>query len=121
MTRTGKATKVTMPSHGSTTLGENVSSIAISHRYASSDAIAVQMYTPICLTARVSPLGMETTQTAMIMRRLKAALPTMVEGPSAPLYIPLPKSSITDSRISGADEPSAMSVRLAIVGFQMRT
>lgn len=68
-----------------------------------------------------APLGMHTTQIARIISRLNAADPTIVDGPSSPAYILLPKSSITESRISGADEPSAMSVRLAMVGFHTRT
>lgn len=64
---------------------------------------------------------MHTTQIARIISRLNAADPTIVDGPSSPAYILFPKSSITESRISGADEPSAMSVRLAMVGFHTRT
>ena len=55
--------------------------------------------------------------TATIMSKLKAAEPTMVDGPRSPEKKPLPTISMTDNKISGADEPSAMSVRFATVGF----
>jgi len=54
--------------------------------------------------------------------KLKAAEPTIVEGPSCPGSLPKVETvSITESRISGAEEPRAMSVRLAIVGFHTFT
>merc|ERR1712137_99542 len=53
----------------------------------------------------------------MIINRLKAAEPTIVEGPSFPLWNPFLMVSIMESKISGADEPNAMSVRFATVSF----
>jgi len=54
--------------------------------------------------------------------KLKAADPTMVPGPSYPGVLPrVPTVSITLSKISGADEPRAMRVRFAMVGFQTLT
>ena len=55
---------------------------------------------------------------------MNAALPTIVDGPSSPeKKSPCDEVniSITDSRISGADEPNAISERLAIVGFHAFT
>lgn len=64
---------------------------------------------------------MATVQTAMMMRRLNAADPTIVEGPRAPAKKLPATTSITERMISGADEPSAMRERLAMVGFQTCT
>jgi len=60
--------------------------------------------------------------TALINKRLKAAEPTIVDGPSSPAFSPSePTVSSTDSKISGADDPKAMSERFAMVGFQTGT
>ena len=53
--------------------------------------------------------------------RLKAAEPTIAPGPSSPDSKFLPMISMMERRISGADEPSAIRVKLATVLFQMRT
>jgi len=64
-----------------------------------------------------SPIAM--IETALITRRLKAADPTIVEAPRGPAFYPrVPSVSITFSRISGAEDPRAISVRFAKVAFQ---
>lgn len=60
--------------------------------------------------------------TPEITIRLKAAEPTIVAGPSSPGSFPkFDTVSIIERRISGAEEPRAISVRLAIVGFHTET
>jgi len=60
--------------------------------------------------------------TALITKRLKAAEPTMVEAPRGPAGSPsVYRVSEQLRRISGADDPRAMSVRFAKVGFQTST
>ena len=61
-------------------------------------------------------------QTALINKRLNAAEPTIVDGPSSPAFSPsVPTVSSTDSKISGADDPRAIKERFAIVAFQTGT
>jgi len=67
------------------------------------------------------PWGSAATQTAEMTNRLNAALLTIVAAPSLPILKPPKTTSMTESRISGADEPSAMSVRLATVPFHTCT
>jgi hypothetical protein len=63
--------------------------------------------------------GTATTQTPVIINRLYAADPTIVDGPSSPEKKSLPTISMMLSKISGAEEPSAISVRFATVAFQI--
>jgi len=55
-------------------------------------------------------------------KRLNEADPTIVDGPSSPAGFPSrPHCSTTASKISGAEDPRAMSERFAIVAFQIGT
>merc|ERR1719353_512241 len=101
-----------------TWFGEITWTMMNNHPYAMMEHDDVIMYTLVPRTYRTSPSGMQYTQTAEMTKRLNAALPTTVAAPSSPENMSPPSSSIMESRISGADEPRAMSVRLATVSFQ---
>mmetsp|Transcript_130380 Transcript_130380/g.291023 ORF Transcript_130380/g.291023 Transcript_130380/m.291023 type:complete len:210 (-) Transcript_130380:112-741(-) len=89
--------------------------------YAKTEKKAVTPKTPVPTIFLVSGAGMAETHTPLMTRRLKAALPTIVEGPSSPEKNSLPQISMTESKISGAEEPKAMRVRFAMVGFHTFT
>ena len=65
---------------------------------------------------------MQAIDTPEITIKLNAADPTIVAGPSSPGSFPkFVTVSMTESRISGAEEPRAIRVKFAIVGFQTET
>jgi hypothetical protein len=66
------------------------------------------------------PSVIAATHTPRMTRRLKAAEPTIVEGPRSPaMNLPV-VISMTLSRISGAEEPRAIRDKLATTGFLYR-
>ncbi|CAN7949529.1 unnamed protein product, partial [Ixodes pacificus] len=122
----GKNSKVRMASQSSTTWGLKPSSTIRSHRPAEMTA-SIVLRTLTIRMVRISVPGMPVMQTAVMTSRLNAADPTMVPGPRSPAsklqkqtHL-LPMISMMASKISGALEPSAMSVRLATVSFQTLT
>ena len=63
------------------------------------------------------PSVIAATHTPRMTSRLKAAEPTIVEGPRSPaMNLPV-VISMTLSRISGAEEPRAIRDKLATTGF----
>merc|ERR1711962_1344564 len=89
--------------------------------WANTDQVAVTKNTRKCLIFLTSSSGMTYWQKPMIINRLKAADPTIVPGPRSPALKFLAQISMTDHMISGADEPSAIKVRLATVSFHTLT
>ena len=87
------------------------------HTYAKTLKMLVIVKTPRSSMHFISSI--ETIDTAVMMNKLKAADPTIVLGPnssgSSSMSITV---STTASMISGAEEPRAIKVRLATVGFQ---
>ena len=84
--------------------------------------MAVVKNTP--MSAIFLPFGSSTAtiEAAVITSKLNAADPTIVNGPSSDAGSPLVLIvSIRLSKISGAEEPRAISVRFAIVAFQTGT
>merc|ERR1711939_418068 len=97
-----------------TTSGEFIVKIMRSQKYANIEKTAVVKNTPMSSIALTSSTAM--IDAAVITSKLKDADPTIVKGPSSDAGSPRVLTvSITLSKISGADEPRAMSVRFAMV------
>ena len=89
--------------------------------YANTAKNEVHANTLISLIRLDSSSGIHVMQIAVMTRRLKLADPTIVPGPNSPGSKPFPMISMILRRISGAEEPSAMRVRLLTVSFQILT
>mmetsp|Transcript_31737 Transcript_31737/g.80172 ORF Transcript_31737/g.80172 Transcript_31737/m.80172 type:complete len:206 (+) Transcript_31737:1561-2178(+) len=119
--RTGKRASVTPASQTSIISRVLICTMNNIHKYENNEKITVIANTPTSLIRRTSELGMVKMQRPTITKRLNAADPRMVEGPRSPAKKPFLNTSTMESMISGAEEPSAMSVKLAIVGFHIVT
>jgi len=120
MTKASMKPNVAHASNLVTLPGVMITRTIYNHQYAHIEKIAVVKNTPVSkINFGSSTAGIHT---ADITNRLNAAEPTIVEGPSSPAFSPsVVAVSIMDKRISGADEPRAISVKFAIVGFHYGT
>ena len=73
------------------------------------------------LTRRVSDPGIDKIHTLKMTIKLKGADPTIAPEPSLAEAKLLARISMMLSRMTGADEPRAIRVKLATVSFHMRS
>jgi hypothetical protein len=91
------------------------------HRYATNEKTAVTRNTLNLSILLVSSPGIDKIHIPVMHIRLKAAEPIMVPGPNAPALKSLKTTSIIESNISGALDPSAIKVKFATVPFHVLT
>mmetsp|Transcript_12498 Transcript_12498/g.41176 ORF Transcript_12498/g.41176 Transcript_12498/m.41176 type:complete len:354 (+) Transcript_12498:1486-2547(+) len=126
MTSSGNITAVMIASSSDTMSGVHTMYTTYIQIYATTEKKAVVRKTGSSEMQRFSPAGTDTMHTAVMTSRLYEAEPTIVDAPSSPgscsSHVPRDVTvSPTARRISGADEPSAISVKFATVAFQNST
>ena len=124
MTRAGKKRSVNTASHNSMTFGELYRITNNNQQYANTDQNEVIKNTPNSLILFDVPAGRTMTQMAVIKIMLYEADPIMVNNPKLSfglVSLNVANVSKTEIRISGADDPRAISVRFEIVSFHTKT
>mmetsp|Transcript_44630 Transcript_44630/g.119451 ORF Transcript_44630/g.119451 Transcript_44630/m.119451 type:complete len:212 (+) Transcript_44630:1883-2518(+) len=117
----GKSKHVTTPSETSMTSGVRAETMTKSQTYANTANAAVTAKEPKALICRTSSEPTCHMQRAITTRTLKAAPPTIVQGPNCPASMPPPASSMMQSNNSGALAPTAITDKFANESLQSLT